>query len=199
MTVRADIVTVYHNPVNHAQHLDLFSMVARYELDGGLRLIGVDNRVNNRGFAAGCNLGAFHPDADAPIIGFLNPDVHVNGPFVAKVAATLDDTIVITGSRFGKPQRELDFWGVHDWVCGAALFVRRDWFTAVGGFDVQFEWSHEESDLIRQAQTDGRKCKSIALPLEHTSPVRDTPEDVAYKQFHFTQAQRRYIRKWSTS
>lgn len=195
--IRADLVTVYHNDKNYRQHLELFDTIQEHEPEGGLRLIGVDNRTRNRGFAAGCNLGAFHPDATAPIIGFLNPDVIIDGPFISLIEQAITKKTVIAGCRFQKHQRELDIWGVRDWVCGAALFVDRTWFTGAKGFDTQFEWSHEETDLIRQAEHEGYQCQSLTgIPIEHHSPEEDTPEDVAYKRFHFAQAQRRFIRKW---
>lgn len=145
-------------------------------------MVGVDNRVNNRGFAIGCNFGAFAEGVDAPLIGFLNPDVAIKGPFMDAVAeAFRDPSVVIAGNRFGKPQRELDLWGCRNWVCGAAMFVRRTWFTEVGGFDERFVWSHEETDLIRQAQAAGRTVRELDLPIEHDSPEDNPPEDVAYK------------------
>jgi GT2 family glycosyltransferase len=195
--IRMDIVTVYHCQANFELHKSLFDQISQYEPDGGLRLIGVDNRVKNRGFAAGCNLGALHPEATAPVIGFLNPDVTIKGPFVDRVTSVLNDQTVITGCRFGKADRELKLWGVHDWVCGATFFVHRKWFKSVGGFDEQFTWSHEETDLIRQAEAGGHRCLSIRLPLLHSSPARDSPQDAAYKSYHFAQAQRRFLSKWA--
>ena len=55
----------------------------------------------------------------APVIGFLNPDVQVHGPFLATAAAILRGRVVITGCRFNKSTFELQAWGVRDWVCGA--------------------------------------------------------------------------------
>jgi GT2 family glycosyltransferase len=193
---RVDIVTVFHNDTNFRQHQELFEAIRKHEPDGGYSVTAIDNRENNRGFAVACNLGAFQAGATAPIVGFLNPDATVHGPFIDTVASTLDATVVITGCRFGKPQRELKLWGVKDWVCGAALFVSRSWFTDVGGFDEQFIWSHE-LDLIRRAESQGRHCRSIPLPINHHSPDIDTPEDAAYKQRHFQQAAYNYQRKWN--
>lgn len=197
--IRADLVTVFHNAVNYEQHQRLFADIGRFEPDGGFRLIGVDNRLNNRGFAAGCNLGAFHPEAKAPIIGFVNPDLLVRGPFLDDVEQALDGPVVITGHRFGKAQRELDIWGVRDWVCGAAMFVRRSWFTQVGGFDEQFTWGWEETDLIRRAQAMALRCHSIPLALAHESPAVDSVEDASYKRFHFEQGAKRFYTKWGSA
>lgn len=194
--MRADLITVFHNSTNHAQHLELQRLIALHEPDGGYRFIAVDNRYHNRGFARACNVGALHPDADAPIIGFLNPDVAVDGGFIDRAAAAIDNHTVITGCRFDKPDVELRHWGVDDWVCGAAFFVQRRWFAAVGGFDEQFTWAFEETDLIRQAQAQGLACQSIGLPIRHESPSVDSPEDGRYKQVHFQRGSQRFFSKW---
>lgn len=192
--MRADIVTVYHNPVNHRQHLELFAAIERHEHD--VRLLGVDNRQDNRGFARACNLGALHPDADAPIIGFVNPDAIVEGPFLHLVERALQGNVVITGERFGKSARELQVWGVRDWVCGAAMFVDRAWFSSVGGFDERFHWSWEDTDLVRQAFNSGHAVRSIALPIRHQSPPAISQQEAAYKRHHFAVAGARYFAKW---
>lgn len=197
MTITVDLVTVYHNATTYELALNLVTQLEEHEPDGGFQLVGVDNRINNRGFAAACNLGALAPETGkAPIIGFLNPDIKIHGAFIDQVKRTLNGPVVITGCRFNKAQAELDIWGVTDWVCGAAFFVKRDWFKSVHGFDKQFTWAWEETDLIRQAEDQRLQCCSIELPIEHTSPTDDPPQDVAYKQFHFAQGQKRFSRKW---
>lgn len=193
---RIDLVTVFHNETNWTQHFRLLEAVNTHEPDGGFTFFAVDNRVHNRGFSAGCNLGAFHPRASAKVIGFLNPDCEIEGPFVAPVLATLGNEVVITGCRFSKPQRELNFWHVKDWVCGAAMFVSRSWFASVGGFDEQFTFGFDETDLIRQAEVAGKACKSIYLPIRHNSPQTNSDEDAAYKRYHFAQGSKRYAQKW---
>lgn len=196
MKLRADIITVYHNDTNYEQHRQLRESLVRHEPEGGFTFIGVDNRVTNRGFARGCNLGAFSKGAGAPVIGFINPDAVVTGPFLEEVAAALVRPVVITGRRFGKPQSELDLWGVSDWVCGAALFVERQWFTDVGGFDERYVWGWEETDLIRQAQRQGLTCRSIDLPIEHHSPTQNSPVDANFKRHHFERGARQFYSKW---
>ena len=196
MTLRADFVTVYHNETNYEQHKDLRRALEKYE-PNGYTFIGVDNRKNNRGFGVGCNVGAFTQGATAPIIGFLNPDTEVHGPFLHKVESALIHPVVITGCRFGKPESELRLWGVTDWVCGAAMFVSRKWFTSVNGFDPQFVWGWDETDLIRRAQVQGLRCQSIDLPIMHASPTQNSAEDTLYKQFHFNRGSQRFYSKWS--
>lgn len=195
MEIRADIVTVFHNDHNYELSRQLRAELEKHE-PSGYTFIGVDNRRNNRGFAAGCNLGAFTAGATAPIIGFLNPDVEVFGPFLDQVQNTLIPPVVITGCRFGKSQAELQSWGVADWVCGAVMFVNRAWFAAVKGFDLQFIWTWEETDLIRQAQAQGMRCQSIELPIMHESPAYNSEEDAAYKRHHFSVGAQRFQAKW---
>ncbi len=124
----------------------------------------------------------------------------VDGRFIDIVVDVLSQPdVVITGRRFNKPQGELREWGVKDWVCGAVLFVQRSWFESVGGFDERFEWSHEETDLIRQAETAGLRVQSIKIPIEHSSPTYDSLADREYKTLKFREAQIRYQQKWSAS
>lgn len=198
MNLRADLVTVFHNEENFEQHKQLRAALLQHEPDGGFAFITVDNRKNNRGFAVGCNLGAFCEGATAPIIGFLNPDTIINGPFLDAVAAALVPPVVITGCRFGKPQDELTTWGVREWVCGAAMFVQRNWFTTVGGFDTQFVWGWEETDLIRQAEAQNKICRPIDLPIQHASPTHNSEQDKRYKQYHHNQGAQRFYSKWPT-
>jgi len=203
MTALIDIVSVYHRDENYALALDLAEQIERYEDLIPWHFIGVDNRQINRGFAKGCNLGA--SQGKAPVIGFLNPDVEVQGPFMAKVLDALSGAsgTVITGERFGKRAGEFErIWGCKDWVCGAALFVRRDFFESFHGFDEQFVWGWEETDLIRRAQAhmpNRRSTRSISLPLKHESPSDNRPEDVAYKIKWFNKGAARFQQKWGRS
>lgn len=196
--IEIDIVTVFHSELNRLQATELHEAILSHE-PNGWRFITVDNRENNRGFSKGCNWGAFHPRAKAPVIGFLNPDTVVSGPFIDDVLAALEpDSTVITGCRFDKPENELRIWGCRDWVCGAAFFVKRDFFTSCGGFDEGYVWSWEETDLIRQAQAAGRRVKSISLPLSHESPSEQSEEDADYKRHHFEMSRRRFNSKWQS-
>lgn len=188
-----DIVTVPHRPETRVLAERMLSVVAALE-PTACRIL-VDNIPVNRGFAAGCNLGA--AQGTAPIIGFLNPDTIVNGPFLADVKTVfMDDSVVITGNRFGKPQHELDVWGCKDWVCGATFFVRRDFWEAEGGFDEQFWLYFEETDLIRRAQMAGKRTQSRELLLAHASPSDDPETDVTLKHYWFSVSGQRFYRKW---
>lgn len=192
-TESIEIVTVFHRPANKVLAEDLVTSIEKFE--PGMKVHLVDNMKTNRGFARGCNVGA--AKVEAPIIGFLNPDVRVDAPFSEQVVSTLSEAnVVITGNRFGKSNRELKIWGCKDWCCGATFFVDREWFLSRGGFDEQFVMYFEETDLIRQAQEDGKRVKSVELPLHHASPVDDPEGDMKYKQFHFARSGKRFYKKW---
>lgn len=196
-----DIVTVIHNDTNREQAELLREQIVRFhEGTKDWNFIVRDNSQDNIGFAAGCNWGAFKAEYTRhPYIGFINPDCTVTGPFFQKIdrVFSTDKKCVITGSKFNKPKFEIHHWGLRDWVCGAAFFVRRDWFERVDGFDEGYVWAWEETDLIREAVASGLKCKSILLPIEHASPTEDTTEDARYKRENFELGRRRFERKWS--
>lgn len=195
MTVtKFDLIAVYHDRETTELTRRLAANIEHYEPAGQYAFIEVDNTVENRGFAKGCNYGAAL--GRAPFIGFLNPDLVVHGPFLDPVSSVFDrhDEVVITGSSFAKPRSHIERWGVRDWVCGAALFVRRSFFDSVGGFDEQFVWAWEETDLCRRAEALGlRVCAQDGqLPFEHHSQGNNTH----YKRLHFANGARRYRDKW---
>jgi GT2 family glycosyltransferase len=193
-----DIVTVYHNDAAFKDSLVLEKQVTEHA-SFPFHVIGVDNRVENRGFSAACNLGT--ATGSSPIIGFLNPDCVITGDFMTPVVEMFETypLVVITGERFGKGRHELRVWGCHDWVCGACLFVRRDFWESVGGFDNQFFWAWEETDLIRQAQKLGFRVKSLNLPVHHESPSDDSFEVGQWKNKWFDIGARRFYAKWGSS
>lgn len=188
-----DIVTVFHNRENYSQSLDLVSALESYEPEN-FNMFLHSNAIDNKGFSKACNLAA--AEGSSRIIGFLNPDVAVTGPFVRLIEETIVDDTVIAGSSFGKPRHELDIWGVKSWVCGAAFFVSREWFEKLGGFDERFVWSHEETDMIRTTESLGKRIADIQLPIYHASPTENSQEDSDYKNKYFGLAAQEYYRKW---
>lgn len=196
-----DIVTVFHDLVTEKEATVTHRCLRALQLDPmrpvGLNLIRVSNRRVNRGFAPACNLGASY--GTAPVIGFFNPDVKVDAPFATRVIQTFDEdpNLVIAGNRFGKPARELKSWGLTEWVCGAAMFVRRSWWEITGGFDPKFEWAWEETDLIFRAQSEGRGVRDLRLPIRHASPLPgvDPPNVASYKEQRFEAGRQRYRSK----
>jgi N-acetylglucosaminyl-diphospho-decaprenol L-rhamnosyltransferase len=195
MTAALDVVTVFHNDRNHDWAWQLHDMLVEHETPSRLTFNLVDNSIVNRGFAKACNLGA--AKGDAPLIGFLNPDAQISGPFLDDVIEAFGDpAVAIAGNDFGKPEREVRAWGLQHWVCGAAMFVRRTFFEEVGGFDERYVWSFEDTDLCRQAEDAGRIVRPMSLPIEHESPAENSAEDARYKRANFALAHAAYYAKW---
>lgn len=193
-----DIITIIHNEKNTIFAERLASGLNKYELENH-RLIVHDNRDVNVGFAKGCNIGAQH--ATTEVVGFLNPDIIVRGPFIDTVQRQFDEDpeLVITGCTFRDDKKErYTHIGLKTWVCGAALFARKSWFDSVGGFDESYVWSWEETDLCRQAQEDNKHVTNIILPLEHdrSHVSSDSPEDKRYKDKHMRIGKRLYFERW---
>jgi len=192
---KIDIVTVHHNSKNLLQSLELEKALHYYLPNNSFTFTNISNIEKNRGFAAGCNLGATYHSNE--IIGFLNPDVEVLGDFYQEVVDTINKGITITGNRFGKPSRELSIWKVKDWVCGATFFVERTFFEQACGFDERYFMYFEESDLIKRAEMGGYQVKSKELPLFHQSPIDDSEEDIKFKTYQFDRSAKLYYKKWS--
>lgn len=190
-----DIVTVTHDSRNRSQAIDLFDAIGNYgELP--FEFWPEDNRRNRMTYAAACNAGAAR--GTAPVIGFINPDTLIEGPFMRAVAEVFktERTTVITGERFGKPDTQVRDWGLFDWVCGAAFFVRREWFDYVKGFDERYIWSWEETDACMAAERSGFVVRSLMLPMRHESPATDNARDLAFKKRGFEVGRNLYERKW---
>lgn len=194
-----DVVVVHHNDRNRSLFVELVVTLAELEPTIPFRVIDIDNSVHNRGFAKGCNTGAYQ--GNAPVIAFLNPDIKIDGPIFEKALAALEGDVVITGARFGKPATHLAEWGCDDWVCGACFFVRRDWFDRLGGFDEQYVWGWEETDMIRKTQAAGLRARSIPLPVRHedvAAHLDPDPVDQAYKAKWFEHGKAIFKDRWLT-
>jgi GT2 family glycosyltransferase len=191
-----DVVTVFHREENYRLAITLNDVLVSEPEELEFEFFGVDNREDNRGFAKACNLGA--REGSSPFIAFLNPDVKIHGPVLADGIAPLvaSPRVVIAGDDFGK-ERSMTYghWGCEDWVCGAAMFVQRWWFEQVGGFDEDFVWGWEETDLIRRAQAGGYASKSVKLSASHGG-WRDDEEDSAYKKANLKRGSKIFYRRW---
>jgi len=195
-----DIVIVHHNETNYQQHLVVLERLRKHA-DGPYEVFVHDNSQDNIGFSAACNIEASR--GNNVFIAFLNPDVWVEGPFFEIVADVFSDPrIKVTGGNFNKNPVEIAGWGLQDWVCGAAMFVRRDWWEELGGFDEQFVWAYEETDFFRRTEQRGGRIKSLSpdeLPILHSSPPdhMQSPEDLWYKQYWMSEGGRRFAEKWN--
>lgn len=191
-----DIVTIVHNDKNKQFAKKLEQTLELHEKDN-YRLIVRDNSKDNVGFARGCNIGA--KEATTNILGFLNPDVVVDGKFINKVEAQFrEEALAITGCTFRNRSERYNHIGLRQWVCGAALFVRREWFESVGGFHEGYIWSWEETDLCRQAQDQRKVVRAIELPLTHDRRhvQGDSEEDKKYKHDGLKAGKKLYYERW---
>ncbi len=166
--------------------------------------------ATNIGFAGGCNLGV--ADATGSIVAFLNSDARPHrdwvraavealseGPDVAAVASKVLDW---DGERIDYVDGGLTWYGMgykphvgrpddgtHDTArdvlfgTGAALLVRREVFTGLGGFDERFFMFCEDVDLGWRLNLRGYRVRyeprSIAYHRHHASlrgadPARET-------------------------
>lgn len=189
-----DLVTVFHSDEYFEQFERLIDELCE-ELFMPWVEYGMDNRVENRGFARACNVGA--AEGTNPIIGFLNPDLRVYDDFTLPVVDMFlrYQEVAITGERFGQPQRTVEAWGCEGWVCGGAFFIRRHVFEELGGFDERFMWGHEETDLIRRAEQVEYRVADLDLPISQID-VPDRPEDIAFKQQHYEDGRVLFSAKW---
>ena len=158
----------------------------------------IDNTLDNRGFAKATNLGASLGSAE--IIGFLNPDILLVDGWADATIATLaeNSNIVICGPRlddgYGWP-RDLRTSGIKNWVCGACYFVRRDFFESRGGFDERYYFTHEETDLIRQAESLGYDVLAVDTEQPLIKHIR---HDSVFHGEQLRAAAEQYRRKWAT-
>lgn len=194
-----DIVTVVHNDKNKSQAADLLDSIHQY-MTYDCNVFIEDNSVDNLGFAKACNIGA--AKGTEPVVAFINPDCVINGDFMTPIMNTFIDIdkCMITGGNFNKNPVEISGWGCKDWVCGAAMFVWRNFWIESGGFDEQFVWAYEETDLIRRCESMGYVVKSLPpseLPILHSSPAEDSKEDSEYKSYWMAESGSRFWRKWN--
>lgn len=163
----------------------------------------------NRGFAGACNAGAARSQAEA--ILFLNNDTIVPSGAIAKLAAQLDadrtigaigprllyadGTIQSAGIALTSPRQTTRLYLHLDGeipqanrsrddlvLTGAALLVRRDVFTTVGGFDELFHNGIEDCDLSLRIWAHGYRCRyepaAAVIHLEGASRGKK-PDDAA--------------------
>lgn len=176
--------------------------------ESGARLI---RSATNRGFGAGCNLGA--TAAETEFLLFLNPDAALQPGALEALEAAMDrhPAAVAMNPRLSDGKGRAYFkhrsvllprraWLARAWpggdqvvpvLSGAALYVRRAAFEAVGGFDERIFLYHEDDDLsLRLARLCGALMfirEAEVRHLEGHSTVR-SPESAAFKAFHMGQS-----------
>ena len=183
--------------------------------------IKVKQNKNNRGFGSGNNLGA--KAARGEVLLFLNPDAELVSTDISTVLGEFEknNEVGIVGSRLLTKNNAVQKWSAGReitflqilknnlgwkeklssekkqevaWVSGTAMFVRKNLFEALRGFDCRFFMYFEDVDLCLRA----RKLGKTVLYFPAFSAVhyggKSYREKEAQKE-HYYQAQDYYFQK----
>lgn len=117
----------------------------------------------NRGYATAANQGAAKGAAE--FIGFLNTDVILVDGWLDGVMLAFEDADVVAVTpemvdADGEPYR-------HDYINGACLVVRRGFFEAIGGFDDEFTFGHDDTDFTFRVEEAGRRWTKSTPAITH--------------------------------
>lgn len=170
----------------------------------GFKLI---KNTENFGFGVGCNLGA--ELADTEFVLFLNPDAVLEDgalEYLIKAADKYIDAVGFNpriswpnGSPYFKRRSHLipkDKEMPRGWpkidsevpvLSGAALFVRLNVFSEIGGFDPNIFLYHEDDDLsLRLIETQGKLMFVRDAEVKHLfgGSTERTPQVAAFKGWH---------------
>lgn len=196
-------------------------MVKKLSSEQGCALIANDK---NCGFGAAANKGA--QQARGEFLGFLNPDTLWQKTCLQDIQKTFQEqpTLGILGltlvATSGKPE-EWSFGKdptlcriilnnffhfekrahrndmVVDWVSGAALFIRRDLFVRLGGFDENFFLYFEDVDLCRRVRAVGHDVLlTKGFPIVHYGG-QSHMSTKKQKEYYY-QSQEKYFKKYRT-
>ena len=173
----------------------------------------------NRGFASGANAGA--AVACGEYLVFLNPDIkHSAGSASMGMDAFRKNTKVgIVGAMLLRERNIPEEWsrghvislgrllrnnvfpkraqsgrdGV-DWVSGGALFIQKELFQSLQGFDEQFFLYFEDMDLCERARKENRSIESLSsLQFLHRGGKSFSSKRTQKK--HYFDSQRKYFKK----
>lgn len=161
----------------------------------------------NLGFGRACNLGA--AGAQTEFLLFLNPDASLHPDTLDQLCLAADryPGAVAFNPRMidddGHPafKRSCHLLPRHQWMpkgwpardtvltvlSGAAYFVRRADFEAVGGFDPNIFLFFEDDDLSLRLRKRGDLMFVRAAQVTHTGGAASTPDPriLAFKSWHF--------------
>lgn len=97
--------------------------------------------------------------------------------------------------RFGQAPTEDPSSSSLDWVSGGGLCIRKDVFSAIGGFDERFFLYFEDVDLCTEVRLRGFSVvRRTDLPLIHLGG-KSSPSTRLQKK-HFYASQKQYFDKW---
>jgi GT2 family glycosyltransferase len=139
---------------------------------------------------------------------FLDDDSYPVETYLETVSEVLDDHALVAGriidphsGILGQLPRHYDHGNEAKYVdmaTGCNMVMRREVIESVGGFDEQFEWGHEETDLIERAKEQGyRVWYEPNLVVEH--PFADSLIGYWRKSWHQAVSGIYYDRKHNIS
>jgi len=159
----------------------------------------------NRGFGAGCNLGASKALAlGATEIVFLNPDARIDPENLKRLASRCAENAVVISPRIELPSGKAWFEGglidrrigharhlrrsevgsiAVEWLSGACLCVSADVFTEVGGFSESYFLYWEDVDFCTRARLIGTRTEvdhSIVAVHEVGGTQLETGKSLVY-------------------
>lgn len=172
----------------------------------------------NHGFASGANSGASF--AGARYIAFLNPDTQYRagslrdgvelfqkkGQLGIAGATLFSESVPEAWSKGRFLTLSRLFWnnispkvsrkgcdGV-DWVSGGALFIRKELFQSLGGFDESFFLYFEDMDLCKRASERGFSVESLpSLQFSHQGGKSFSSKQLQKR--YYADSQVRYFKK----
>lgn len=181
----------------------------------------VDHKINV-GFGAGHNLGA--KEAQGEILFILNPDTEILDDMSPAVRLFDNEKIGVVGPCLITEDGKVQKWSVGvetsigdilknnlgipesgklwksqktkeaGWVSGAALFIRKNLFDELGGFDKNFFMYYEDEDLCKRVREAGKKVIYFpAVKVRHWGSKSVQGKKTQKKYFY--EAQEYYFKK----
>lgn len=83
-----------------------------------------------------------------------------------------------------------------DWVNGSAMFVRREMYEQVGGFDEQFFMYSEETDWCYRAKQAGWQVLYLPTAAVTHHEGKSSEQAVAQRDIYFHSSKVRYVKKY---
>lgn len=167
----------------------------------------------NEGFGAGVNRGV--AQAEGAVIGILNPDTRFREPLLRRIYSLLTESPqAVYAPTLVRPlgEREADSFGLAptlarilghhlglqrgdtaspDWMSGAALFLKKERFVSLHGFDPKYFLYFEDVDFCLRAKAAGSLLVRLPETLVHLGG-QSFPSRRVQKVYYY-QAQRRYF------
>lgn len=167
----------------------------------------------NEGFGAGVNRGV--AQAEGIVMGILNPDTRFREPLLGRIHSLLTESpqavyaptlVRSSGEReadsFGLAPTLSRIFGHHlglnekeiespEWMSGAALFLTKERFVSLHGFDPEYFLYFEDVDFCLRAKAAGSSLIRLPETLVHLGG-QSFPSRRAQKSYYY-RAQRRYF------